>query len=304
MTEKQAQSRQRLLLIANRASGAGDAGLANGIELLRDHDLDIIEHYPNDPDALVGLIHEHRHSVDAVILGGGDGTMNGAAGALFETGLPLGILPMGTANDLARTLAIPADVVGACEIIVSGHSELVDLGRVNDVFFFNAASIGLGADVTRRLSRDVKSRWGVFSYARTVYDAFKACRSFAAEVTCDGHTETLRSIQIMVGNGRFYGGGMTVASDAAIDDQRLDLYSLKPQSFTRLLSLAPVLRAGPQGDNDALDVRHGARIDIRSRKPRSVSTDGEVRTHTPARFQVEAGAVRVFTPAPGSPPAQ
>lgn len=293
-----------MLLVVNRASGTGDASLATGIELLRDNGLDIIEQYPNDPGDLPGLIHEYRQSVDAVILGGGDGTINGAAGALFETGLPLGILPMGTANDLARTLAIPADVVDACEVIVSGRSERVDLGRVNDVLFFNAASIGLGTDVTRRLSREVKNRWGVLSYGRTVYDAFQACRSFSAELTCDGHTETLRSIQIMVGNGRFYGGGMTVASDAAIDDQRLDLYSLKPQSFIRLLSLAPVLRAGPQGDNDALDVRHGARMVIRTRKRRPISTDGEVRTHTPAHFQVEAGAVRVFAPAPGSPPAR
>jgi YegS/Rv2252/BmrU family lipid kinase len=288
--------RPRALVIVNRKSRQGSANLQAVLRALEACGIEPVEERAAHAGHLAELIRRHRDQVDRVIIGGGDGTMNCAASALLENDLPLGILPMGTANDLARTLKIPADPVKACEVICAGRSRRIDLGRVNGKYFFNAASIGLGAQVTRNLSSEVKSRWGALGYARTVYDAIKTARSFSAEINCDGRVEHVRSMQIAVGNGRYYGGGMSISHDAAIHDERLDLYSLKPMSLWQLLKLAPALRRGHHRDLDSVLVLQGREIEVRTRRSKSVTTDGELSTRTPARFEVVPRALSVYVP--------
>jgi diacylglycerol kinase (ATP) len=289
-------SKPRALLIVNRKSRHGKANLEPALDALEAQGLEFIEERGQGPDKIAELIGRHRETIDRVIIGGGDGTINCAARALVEADLPLGILPMGTANDLARTLEIPVDLIKACEVITAGKLRRIDLGRVNDRYFFNAASIGLGAQVTRHLTTDVKSRWGVLGYARAVYDAVKHARPFSASITCDSAVSQVRSMQIAVGNGRFYGGGMNISHDAAIDDQRLDLYSLEPLPFWQLIRLAPALRAGHHRDLDSVLVLRGRKIEVHTRRPRSVTTDGELSTRTPACFEVVPKALSVYVP--------
>src|SRR5262249_19757141 len=93
--------------------------------------------------ALSPLIIQHRDQVDLIIIGGGDGTLNAAAEGLVEAQKPLGILPLGTANDLCRTLNIPHDLPSAGAVIRAGHQRRIDLGWVNGKHFFNAASLSL-----------------------------------------------------------------------------------------------------------------------------------------------------------------
>src|SRR3546814_14723797 len=126
---------------------------------------------------------------------------------------------MGTANVLARTRRMPTSPEQACAVIAGGRQLAIDLGCVNGKLFFNVASMGLSVRMARRLTGGIKRRWGVFGYP---ISAFQACRPghvFEARVTHQGRTETLRSIQLPIGNGRFYGGGMNVAQDAAVDEQ-------------------------------------------------------------------------------------
>jgi diacylglycerol kinase (ATP) len=289
-------SELRPLLIVNRKSRHGRADLQAALRVLQAHGLTPIEEHSNNAGQIPQIIRRHRHSIDRVILGGGDGTMNCAARALIEVDLPLGILPLGTANDLARTLGIPTDVTRASEVICAERLLRVDMGRVNDKYFFNAASIGLGVQVTRLLSSEIKSRWGALGYARSVLDAIKHARSFSALITCDDRTQRVRSIQIAVGNGRYYGGGMNISHDAAIDDQRLDLYSIEPLSLWQLIKLAPALRAGHHRDLESVLVMQGRNIEVRTRRRKSVTTDGELSTRTPARFEVVPKALAVYVP--------
>ncbi len=247
-------------------------------------------------EELPALIRGLRDQVGTVILAGGDGTMSAAAPALRETGLPLGILPLGTANDLARTLAIPLEGEAAAAVILAGHRRQLDLGCVNGHLFFNVASLGLSVAITQRLTRVMKRRWGRLAYPIAAAAVILRARRFSATIRVEGQDIPVKSMQIAVGNGRHYGGGMVVADGAEIDDGRLDIYSLEPRARWRLLWMA---RAFRDGEHDALDeVRTLAcrSLEVRTRRRRHVSADGEIITRTPARFTLLPRAVTVFAP--------
>ncbi len=286
----------RALLLVNRISREGNADLAAGLDLLTGHGFSLIEAETSEPAAIPDLVRRHLRSIDLVIAGGGDGTLNIAMQPLAEGDTPFGILPLGTANDLARTLRIPNSLTEACRVIAAGRTQRIDLGRVNDRYFFNVASIGLSAQVTHHLSPAAKKRWGIWAFTPALLRALRENRSFDADIICDGRILHQRSIQIAVGNGRHYGAGLTIAGDARIDDHRLNLYSLAPQSLWRLMLLAPALRRGPEESRPGLKLLAGEEIIIRTRRPLPVDTDGELTTTTPARFRVLPAALPVFVP--------
>src|SRR3546814_10029617 len=125
------QRRRRALLVINESSRQGQV-LAESAAGMLERDLDLRRELCPRPDDLQAAIRRAAGSVDLVVLGGGDGTLNSAAPALVETGLPLGILPLGTANDLARTLGLPTDLAKAVQGIVDGDVRRLDLGEVKD----------------------------------------------------------------------------------------------------------------------------------------------------------------------------
>jgi YegS/Rv2252/BmrU family lipid kinase len=288
---------QRALLLVNRKSRQGATSIDNAVARLKNRGIDVIEGAPDTPEQIPELIRRHAKEADCVIVGGGDGSMNAAASALAETGLPLGVLPMGTANDLARTLSIPLDILQACDVIADGVTHRIDLGEVNGRYFFNVANIGLGAHVARHLSSGLKQRWGILSYARSLIKAVRSFRPFHAEIVCDGERRRVKTMQIAVGNGRHYGGGMTIAEQASIDDRQFCLYSIDPLPFLSLLRLARVFRTGQFEDWHPVYVRQGKHIEIHTRRAMAVTADGEFVSRTPAIFSLVPGAVQVYVPA-------
>jgi diacylglycerol kinase (ATP) len=216
---------------------------------------------------------------------------------LIDTGMPLGILPMGTANDLARTLQIPLDLMEASDVIGKGAVHHVDVGCVNGHYFFNVANIGLGVMAKRFLTPDLKRRWGIFSYARCLIKAIREFQPFHADIDCDGRKRRVRSLQIAVGNGRHYGGGMTVAEDASLEDARFHLYSIRPLKWWSLAKIGPALRSGEFGPDDPVDIASGFRITLRTRKPMPITADGESIAMTPAQFTMIPKAVKIIVPA-------
>jgi diacylglycerol kinase (ATP) len=288
---------KRALLIVNLNSKNGGSDIDQAITSLSKADIAVVSKVASNAEELSHLIFHYRQEVDFVIIGGGDGTLNGAAGALVETGLPLGILPMGTANDLARTLKIPFGIEGAAQVIAQGRVHRIDLGMVNGRYFFNIANIGLGVQVKNNLSYEMKQQWGIFSYVRGLISALKTYRPFRAEIVCDGHMLRVTSIQIAVGNGRHYGGGMTVSEKAQIDDGMCSLYSVKPSSMWEFLKSAFAFRSGQFKPHHPVDLEQGSTIEIKTNRRMAVSADGELVTHTPARFTVRKAAIEVFVPA-------
>ena len=236
-------------------------------------------------------------SCDRIVLGGGDGTLNNYAAAVRESGLPLGVLPLGTANDLARSLGIPFDLAGAARVIAEEAPRPVDLGEVNGRLYFNVASIGFSAELAQALSADAKRRWGRLGYAFAAFHLLRRARPFTVRLRHDGSVERIKTVQVSVGNGRHYGGGMTVAADARPDDGLLDVYSLEVTHWWRLIALLPWLRAGTQGRWRDVRAFRTTALELHTRRPRPVNTDGELTTWTPARFRLHPAAIRVFAPA-------
>ena len=287
---------RRALLIVNSQSRSGASQYDMAVERLRAQGIEPIPAESSAREDISPLIVRHAAEVDCAVVGGGDGTLNAAAFGVIETGLPLGILPMGTANDLARTLGIPFDLDGAVRVIAQGKTRRIDLGIVNGQPFFNVASLGLSAELAQKLTRDIKRRFGRLGYALVALKVLAQARPFRATITSDTESVRVRTLQIAVGNGRFYGGGNAVQRDAAIDDEHLDLYSLELKRAWKLALMARSFRYGEHGAWDEVRAVRAKEFDIRTRRPRPINADGEIVTYTPAHFSIKPSAVTVFAP--------
>jgi YegS/Rv2252/BmrU family lipid kinase len=290
--------RKRALLIVNTRSRNGAENLHAATTALRAHGIEPIHKDCRKREDLSPLIVEHGQGVDLVAVGGGDGTMNAAALGVIETGLPVGVLPMGTANDLARTLGIAPDIEVAARVIAEGHLRRIDLGLVNGHPFFNVASVGLSAELARRLTHDIKRRFGRLGYGLVAIRVLTQARPFSARISSEDGSVRVRTLQIAVGNGRYYGGGNAVRDDAQIDDAHLDLYSLELSRAWKLALMARSFRNGEHGAWREVRAIRAREFDITTRKPHPINADGEIVTATPAHFTIRPGAVSVFAPRP------
>lgn len=290
-------SRRRGLMLVNPKSRRGGAALEPVIARLEAGGIDVVVERFETPEEVSADIARRRHEADLVIVCGGDGTINSAAKGVLATGLPMGILPMGTANDLARTLAIPDDLLKAADIIVAGNQRRIDLGEVNGHPFFNVASLGLSADLARGLTPEAKKRWGKLGYGLAAIRVLASARPFRAQIIGDdGAAVTVKTLQIAVGNGVHYGGGTVIHEDATIEDGHLDLYSLELKNVWKFGLMLGAFRRGQHGAWDEVRTSKSTEFDIRTREPREINTDGDIVTETPAHFIIRPGAITVFAP--------
>jgi YegS/Rv2252/BmrU family lipid kinase len=283
-------------VVINSESLGGRNAYKSAVEDLRAHGIDTVHRECSTREQLSPIIEAHGTDVDVVIVGGGDGTLNAAAAGVLKVKRPMGIVPIGTANDLARTWGIPADSEQAIRIIAAAKARLIDLGSVNGEFFFNVASVGLSAELARELTRDVKRRFGKLAYALAAVRVLIRARLFRATISDSTGTVRSLTLQVAVGNGRFYGGGKVVASAAQIDDGIWDLYSLE---FLRSWKLVLLFRSFRRGEHTQLrDVRtlRDTQFELRTRRPRPVNADGEIVSPTPAKFRILPKALEVCVP--------
>ncbi len=289
-------ARRRALVLVNPKARQGQTPLEPVFNRLHAAGIDVVPETFSTPAEIVGDIARRHGGVDFIVVCGGDGTINAAARGVMEAGLPMGIMPMGTANDLARTLSIPTDLIAAADVIVAGTTRRIDVGEVNGHPFFNVASIGISADLARGLTRETKRRWGRLGYAIAAMRVLANARPFSATIVKRNGRVDVKTFQIAVGNGRHYGGGNVVEETATIDDEHLDLYSLEMANVWKLALMIRSFRTGQHGAWKEVRTERCTEFEIRTRKPRPINTDGELVTFTPARFVVRPGAVEVFAP--------
>lgn len=295
---------RRALLVVNAKSRTGRDSLDEISGRLRVLGIEPVHHDCGGRDALSGLIAREAGSVDLVVVAGGDGTLNAAAGGLIAAKKPLGLIPTETANDLARTLGVEPTVAAAMDVIAAGHTRTIDLGLVNDVPFFNVASIGLSVELAQALTSDLKRRFGKLGYAIAAVKTLARAKPFHARIVGpEGHVRPL-TYQVAVGNGRFYGGGALVEANAEIDNGRLVLYSLEATRAWRMVLMLRSIRTGDHGSWKEIRSMSGETFEIRTHRPRKVNADGEIVTETPARFSVLPKALEVFAPPKPQRPAR
>lgn len=289
-----------ILAIVNAGSGRGLEALDDAVARMEAAGLSIDLRRPKEPASISEIIREDGPGFDGIVLGGGDGTVSHSLPALMEAGRPVGLLPMGTANDLARTLGIPFEPVEAAEIVAAGRTRRIDLATINDMPFVNVASIGLGVEIARAHEESglLKRILGTLNYPISLARAWHQHRPHHATVAADGVSRRVRYIQIAVGNGRHYGGGLTIDESADIDDGRLYAYILQPVATFTLMRLLPALRLGRLEKEAEVESFTATDIEITTARPRSVNVDGDLREQTPARFGLLRGALDVFAPEP------
>lgn len=286
---------QHALLIINPHSRNGQAeALEGAVRLLEDTGIAVSVCESASESHLVSLIEDYDHEDGIVILAGGDGTISSALETLYNCQRTLAIFPMGTANDLARSIGISEDLLAAAQAIVAGKRERISLGQVNKHYFINVAHVGLGVDVTRELTAESKKFFGVFAYLGAFLRVIKRNKSFKVHIKADGWQCSTKALHLAVGNGRFYGGGNIVDERSTLLDEKLSLFFIKPQPWWKLLLLGPYLRSGASHNTDRIVRRASEKFSIQTSKPRDLEADGEFKTTTPAEFTLIPKAIEAI----------
>lgn len=232
---------------------------------------------------------------DAVIAAGGDGTIVRTVPIALQHDIPLGIVPLGTFNDLARSLEIPLDVHEACETIARRIERRIDVGRVNGVHFVNEASIGLSTRIARRQTPDVKRRFGFLGVIVTTLQSMRETRPFFAHVQYGGTSERLRTLQITIANNARF-GGVIERQDASLDDGWLDLYSVEVRSWLQAVPLAGKILRRDASPGKGLRTLRARAFQVQTHRAHHITADGEPAGMTPATFEVLPQALRVLVP--------
>ncbi|HEX2527895.1 MAG TPA: lipid kinase [Geminicoccus sp.] len=282
-----------ILLLINPNSRRGGQYLDEIRDFFEASGMEVLAPAVADKADIPRVIQEMAAKVDMVAVGGGDGSVHAALPGLLATGLPLLLLPLGTANDMARTLDLPTDPLDAAALALTGRRRRIDIGRANGELFVNAANIGLSVEVARELDRDLKRRFGVLAYAIAAIRALHRRRSFRVRIRLPDEILRMRTLQLAVGSGRYYGGGMVIHEDARVDDGLLWLYSIAPRSLWELAKNALAWRAGRHRAAGRTTTRSAPWFEVRTSRPRTVTADGEMVTRTPVRFEVLPSALEV-----------
>ncbi|MDX1678276.1 lipid kinase [Arsukibacterium sp.] len=282
-----------LLLVNPNSRNAQSPELDDAIGLLKT-EFALSVHVTESPEDMMAKIVDYQRQDGTVIIAGGDGTISSVLKTLYQQQCTVAILPLGTANDFARSLGIPQDIIAATKTIIAGRRERIDLATVNDNYFGNVAHIGLGVDVTRQLTPETKKHFGIFAYLGAFLSAIKRNRSFRANIRADNWHCSVNVIHLAVGNGRYYGGGNIVAEQATLQDGQLNVFWIKPQPWWQLLLLGPGLRSGNLQNAQRVSCKIARNISITTTRSIELEADGELKTKTPAVFSVIPKAIEVI----------
>lgn len=291
----------RLLVVTNASAGSADEeNVAAALEVLRGG-ADVRVESCDGPDELAGLL--GGRDGRTVVLAGGDGSLHLAVSVLRSRGElsadePLGLLPLGTGNDLARTLGLPLDPGEAARVLLSGRPRRLDL-VTDDAggVVVNAVHLGIGAEAAEQASA-LKGRLGKAAYA--VGSAVAGVREtgWAVRVEVDGQVVHEGEPVLMVGvcNGRSVGGGAELAPDAVVDDGLLDVVVATSTGPLARLGFGVAMRGGEHvAREDVLAVR-GRTVTV-SGEPFPTNADGEVGDPVSSRtWTVEPAAWSMLVP--------
>jgi len=304
------------LIIVNPASGAGRTGRdwPAVAGRLRDAGLDFDFAITSCPGEAIGLarvaVGEGR---PLIVAAGGDGTINEVANGFFEAGerVPsdsrFGVLPTGTGSDFSRTMGFPRDPAQAAAILRSGHSRLIDAGRITCTLpdggrvirhFVNIADAGIGGEVVDRVNNGRRLINGEVTFTLASLITLLRWRNKPMTVVIDGVKRELVAQQVVVANCQYYGGGMRVAPRAVPDDGLLDVVIAGDMGMWENLRGLSEIRRGTHLDSGHPKISHALakRVEVSSPEFVRVDADGEQPGLLPAVFEVMPAALEVVCP--------
>jgi diacylglycerol kinase (ATP) len=234
--------------------------------------------------------------VDRLLVAGGDGTMHHAIQGLAGTSCALGVIPLGSGNDLAGTLGVPPDVDAAVERAVSGEIRRIDLARVGDAFSVSYAGVGFDSEVTR-YANEMKILRGPLIYFYAVIHTLVTFVPPRMRIVHDAGEFEGRVMFTVVSNLPRFGGGMKIAPEASIDDGLLDLVIVQEVPKPVLLSIFPKVYNGRHVGHPAVRIVRTRRAEITIDRAMTMYGGGEplrvVEAGEPVAVEVVPGGVGV-----------
>jgi len=256
---------------------------------------------PGDAEVLAAGAVRHGH--DRVIAVGGDGTVQEVVNGLISASDPaaLGIVPLGSGNDLARSLALPTELATAWRIAIGRATRRIDVARARngagtERWFASAGGIGFDAQVAAAMAE--RSGWqaGRAGYLLTTLTELRRFENRRVRLTIDGETETGDVLFVAIANGAYYGGGMRIAPGALLDDGRLDVCVVGDISRLTVLRQLPNLYRGTHINHPAVSMRSGTTIDADGDDNTRIHLDGEPFGGLPLRVTISHRALVVAAP--------
>jgi YegS/Rv2252/BmrU family lipid kinase len=250
-----------------------------------------------------GLEHGAEQALRAVEAGelpvvmSGDGLVGAVGGAMAASETPLGIVPGGRGNDLARVLGIPDEPERAVEALFAGHSRRIDVGEANGKRFLGIVSVGFDSEANR-LANETHFLRGNLVYAYAALRTLLRWKPARFTIRVDDERIRLSGYSVSVANSRAFGGGMYIAPNAELDDGEFDIVTVGEVSKLRFVGNLPKVFKGTHVDEDEVRVFRAPHLELSASKPFPVYADGEHLTDLPASLRVLPRALSVLVPAP------
>lgn len=292
---------RRIALLVNPTSGGGrGARLLHPVaQRLRRSDAEVDVVIGRDGDEAFDRLRDRlAEGLDGVVALGGDGLVNIALQVVGGTGVPLGVVPAGTGNDIARSLGLdPRDALAAADLVALGHTRPVDLGRANGRWFAGVLGSGFDSMVNERANR---MSWpsGRSRYNLAILAELRTFRPVPYVLDLDGERWETDAMLVAVGNGTSYGGGMRVCPDASMDDGLLDLTVLGPISKPEFIRVFPTVYKGTHVNHPAVTVRRARSVTL-SADGVTAYADGERVSVLPVTCEAVPEGLLVYAPDTG-----
>lgn len=263
-------------------------------------------HVPQDFAETRQVLREaERQGVRRIIVGGGDGTLSRVVNALAPNfgALELGLVPLGTGNDLGRSLGIAPDVPeDAVELAFEGEARAVDVVQMRDPqlsYFINAAGAGFGGEVSANLDSEDKQRWGPLAYWMTALSRVVHVDVVRVHVELDTASFERELFGITVANGRFVGGGFPIAGDALLDDGLLNVVLIPELPTLEMVSAGINVMIDRWYRPEKVETFLSRHVRIRAVPELSFSVDGEPKRKVETQFEALPGVLSLVA-APGA----
>ena len=286
-----------LALLVNPSSGHGRAKqlLPRVENALDERRIEFRVERTTSADHAVDEAYRAVEAGEVPVVMSGDGLIGIVGGALAGYDVPMGIVPSGRGNDLARVLGIPADPAGAVEVLAAGEVRQIDVGEANGQRFLGIASTGFDSECNELANRTKLFR-GNLVYA---YSALRTLASWKpARFTVKVGEDNLRfsGYSVAAANSKAYGGGMFLAPDADLADGLFDIVMIGEVGKLRYLSNLPKVFKGTHVDNDEVKIFRAPFLEISASRPFALYADGEHLTDLPASLRLLPRALSVIAP--------